>query len=180
MNQDFDQDLIVVVNKFIASVSTILGVNINNDQRLSQNLTQHLRVAIFIMKYGNDYSINQSIEVRKKYKNIYSSVLTSSIIIENHYHVSVADSELSYLCLYIEAALLRRKQQVRCILVTNLGRAQRLFTVELIKHYIPQIAEINVMSTKILSKKNISSKVLILSTEDIDSTIYKNKSNFRE
>ena len=168
MNQDFDQDLIAVVNKFIASVSTILGVNINNDQRLSQNLTQHLRIAIFRMKYGNDYSVNHSIEVRKKYKNVYSSVLTSSMIIEDHYHVSVTDSELSYLCLYIEAALLRRKQQVGCILVTNLGRAQRLFTVELIKHYIPQIAAINVMSTKTLSKKNISSKVLILSTEDID------------
>ncbi|MFD1484503.1 BglG family transcription antiterminator [Lacticaseibacillus baoqingensis] len=163
----FDSTLKGFVKQIVQSVSSILNVDLTHDKQLLEGLTQHLRSAIFRMKYGRGERNVIDPEIKAKYKEVYLSVLAMSPLFEKHYNVQITETELNYIVLYIEAALLRKQQEVEAILVTNLGRAQRMLTVEMIKHYIPQINAVNIYSKKTFLEGEHSSSPLILTTENL-------------
>lgn len=165
---EFDEDLKIFVKKLIESISSIMRVDFTKDIQLENGLVQHLRSAIFRMKYGQEANKIGNLQIKKMYKNIYLSVLATSPLFEEHYGVQITENELNYIVLYIETALLRKQQKVDAIMITDLGRAQRLLAVESIKHYISQIEDIQIVSKATYLKKKIASNKIIFSTETIN------------
>lgn len=166
---EFDNDLNIFVTKLVDSISSILDVELFSDKQLIDGLVQHLRSAIFRMKYGRFQKNISDNEIKNKYKEVYLSVLATSPLFEEHYGIQITETELNYIVLYVEASLLRRQRRLETVLVTNLGRAQRMLTIEMIKHYIPQISAIHVLSQETFaSKRNDLNYRLVLSTERLD------------
>lgn len=163
----FDDDLVAFVDKLIQLVSSILRVSLTNDDQLRDGLIQHLRSAIFRVKYGRNIRHTNNLAIKSKYKNIYLSVLATSPLFEEYYGIQITEDEIDFIVLYVKAALLRKKDKIDVTLITNLGRAQRMLTVEMIKHYIPQINEVDIISSNTFSTliQTANKKTLFLSNE---------------
>lgn len=162
----FDEDLKCFVCSLVDSISSILNEDLRDDQQLIDGLVQHLRSAIFRMKYGRFERNSSDNEIKNKYKKIYLSVLATSPLFEEHYGIQITETELNYIVLYVEAALLRKKRKFDTILITNLGRAQRMLTIEMIKYYVPEVSAIHVLSQDTFEQKKKSLNYhLIVSTE---------------
>ncbi len=165
----FDEDLRCFVMSLVNSISSILNVHLQSDNQLIDGLIQHLRSAIFRMKYGRYERNSNDTEIKSKYKKVYLSVLAMSPLFEEHYGIQITETELNYIVLYIEASLLRKQQNLETVLITNLGRAQRMLTIEMVKHYIPQISTIHVISQDTFESKVPSLNYqMLLSTESLD------------
>lgn len=145
------------VNNIILSISDVLNEDLSKDKILKNDLTDHLRSAIFRMKYGQPNKMDLIKQLKESYNRVYLSVWSTSQLFEEYYDIQVTDNELCYLVLYIESALLRIKNKVDGIYITNQGLSHARYVIELIKHNIPQINSIEIVRENELipqSKKN--------------------------
>ncbi|MCW3744823.1 PRD domain-containing protein [Enterococcus gallinarum] len=121
------------VHTIISSISEILQQPLTEDKILEEELTNHLRSAIFRMKYGHKNSSELTRDLKKLYGRVFLSVWSTSQLFEDYYNVQLTEDEIAYIVLYIEAAILRNQSQVDAYLVTDRGRSQSLFATEYIK-----------------------------------------------
>lgn len=145
LKNQYDNDLLEFVHTIISSISEILQQPLTEDKILEEELTNHLRSAIFRMKYGHKNSSELTRDLKKLYGRVFLSVWSTSQLFEDYYNVQLTEDEIAYIVLYIEAAILRNQSQVDAYLVTDRGRSQSLFATEYIKKNIPEIKEIHII-----------------------------------
>src|SRR5699024_928606 len=113
-----------------------------DDQILANDLKEHLKSAIFRMRFGQKNANTMSKQLKSEYSDAFLSVWSTSQLFEQYFDIQITEDEISFIVLYVEAALMRRKKTVKAILCSNLGRSQSFFVAELIKKNIPSISEI--------------------------------------
>lgn len=133
------------INHLIISISDVLGVDLRDDQILANDLKEHLKSAIFRMRFGQKNANTMSKQLKSEYSDAFLSVWSTSQLFEQYFDIQITEDEISFIVLYVEAALMRRKKTVKAILCSNLGRSQSFFVAELIKKNIPAISEIEII-----------------------------------
>lgn len=160
-NQDLH--LLKFVDACIKNISMILEEDLTKDDLLRQELAQHIRAAIFRMKYGQKNTMNLSKVIKEEYNRVFLSVWSTSQLFEEYFNVQVTEDELSYIVLYIEAALLRIQKVVTIFLVTDQVKSQSVFIKEYVKQQIPEIRDIIILRKEDLNEKEINQSELIIS-----------------
>ncbi len=112
-----------VLEKFINLLSTHFNVDLNADEELKINLSNHLRPAIRRMKYGISSENPLLDSIKAKYTDIYIAVMTNIDKIEESENIFFDSNELGFICLHVVCALNRSKRirSVKAILLCDEG-----------------------------------------------------------
>lgn len=112
-----------VIDKFIHLLSTHLNVNLNDDQELKVNLSNHLRPAIRRMKYGISSENPLLDRIKATYTDIYIAVMTNIDKIEESENIYFDANELGFICLHVACAVSRSKRirSVKSVLLCDEG-----------------------------------------------------------
>lgn len=149
------------VDELIDIVADVLQVDLGNDPILKKDLTEHLRSAIFRMKYSKNNITSLSKQLKAEYGKVYLSVWSTSQLFEEYYDIQVTENEISYIVLYIEAALMRIRNKVDLLYVTDQTRSHSSFVVETIRHHIPEVEQIRIVRNSDTSKKVYDRQIAI-------------------
>lgn len=149
------------VEELIEAVSDILQIDLRTDLILKKDLTEHLRSAIFRMKYSKVNNTSLSKQLKAEYGKGYLSVWSTSQLFEEYYDIQVTENEISYIVLYIEAALMRIKNEIDLLYITDQTRSHSSFVVETIKHHIPEVENIKIVRNSETSKKIYDQEIAI-------------------
>jgi activator of the mannose operon (transcriptional antiterminator) len=165
LNDGYSKKLRSLVVDIIQTVSQVLEEDLTNDKILKEELIQHLKSAIFRIRYGekNPYSISS--QIKNEYKDSFLSVWSTSQFFEEYFDIQVTEVELGYIALYIQASRMRKNKHVDISFVTNKGRAQSIFLAELLKEKIPQISSINIIRVEDIGDINDHNQIVISNSE---------------
>lgn len=158
------------VSKVIFLVSDVLGIDLTTDNILMTDLMEHLKSAIFRMKYGKNKSEEISKQLKQNYNKVYLSVWSTSQLFEEYYNIRITESEVSYIVLYIESALMRRQNEIEVIYITDQSRSQSHFVAEILKQNIPKINNVKIIRN--MNKNRMNSTMCVYVTDyEIDEDI---------
>ncbi len=163
----FDCKLEEFVKRLIISISEILSEDLSNDKLLQKELEEHLKSAIFRLKFGQKYISNVSKQLKIEYKRVFLSVWATSQLFEEYYSVQITENEIAYIALYIESSLLRKKNKVEAVLITDLGKSQSLFIVDTLKRDILQLGEIQIIRKEEIEIKDLQNKIVLSTVAEV-------------
>lgn len=184
-NISFPQQNMEVLEKFINLLSIRLNIELSNDFELKQNLINHLKPAIYRMKYGM-ISENPLLEqIRLNYTDIYMAVITTIEDLEYMENIFFDSNEIGYICLHIIAAINRptNKKKIRTALICNEGLSIEIFLKNVIESYFNEIIINDIFRENTIKNLDDSLYDLILNTTShhIDSQhVLKISTNFTQ
>jgi len=155
----YDAKLIDFTNELIEMASTILSSDIQDDYILKNSLLNHLRSTIFRMEYGKPSSNSLLYFIKKEYKHLFRQMWSTSVLFEKHFNFKITEDELGFICLYIQAALDRKEQDYKLLIISNHPNSMLQFLIQKINKVYPEIREIKVTGShdfNILKYNNFS------------------------
>lgn len=166
--RDYDKKIKEFVNKIISVISNIMNVDMTIDNELYFGLLNHIRPAVFRMKFEKHSTANLTNFIQEEYRKTYRVSWALSVLFEEYYSIQISSTELSYITLYIQASLDRLEPPFSILLVTELGMGLNQMFCNKIKLTIPKIKEIKIMSLHDLNYNDCRSFDLIVTTSQLD------------
>lgn len=163
----YDNELIEFVDKLLLVIGNILDVDFSSDRKIKESLIVHLRPTIFRLRYGTPQK-NALIDfIKKEYKHVFRASWAISILFEEYYSIQITEDEIGYIVLYIQAAIERRKQKYKIVIVTNSNMGHVQLMKERIWKVIPEIKELLIVSTHDFKLYNYSDADIIISYKEM-------------
>lgn len=162
--RDYDKKIKEFVQRIISVVSNIMNVDLTMDHELYYGLLNHIRPAVFRMKFEKHSTANLTSFIQEEYRKTYRVSWALSILFEEYYGIQISSTELSYITLYIQASLDRLEPPLTILLITELGMGLNQMFCNKIKLAIPKIKEIKILSLHDLDVGELAGYDLIIST----------------
>ncbi len=128
--EEADPMVVNMAREIIRITEEVLGVNLSGDRELLLGLVLHLRPAINRLQHGMSLRNPMLDKIKDNYFNVFGAAWASSIVFENYLDIEVTEEEIGYIALHLGAALERKKQQTKALIVcgSGLGTSQLLAT----------------------------------------------------
>ena len=166
----YDEKLKAFVTHIIAVVGEVLNIDLTKDSELYYGLLNHIRPAIFRMRFDKQTANTMSKFIKEEYKQMYRVSWALSILFEEYYGINISSTELSYITLYFQVSLERLSRPVKLALVTELGMGLNQLFVNKIKASIPKVERISIVSLHDFDKSMLEQYDLIVTTADLSVT----------
>lgn len=140
----YDAKLIDFTSELIDMASRILEVDLTQDVTLRNSLLNHLRSTIFRMEYGKATSNSLIYFIKNEYKHLFRKMWSTSVLFEKYFNFKITEDELGFICLYIQAALERKKQEYKLLIISNQSNSTSQFMIQKIQKMYPEIMEVKV------------------------------------
>ena len=164
----YDKKLKQFVHKIISVISDIMNVDLMDDNELYYGLLNHIRPAIFRMKFEKHSTKELTNFIQQEYKQTYRVSWALSALFEEYYDIKITSTELSYITLYIQTSLERRMRPLEIALVTELGMGLNQMFCNKIRMSIPKIDEIAIFSYHEVKIDVVGKYDLIVTTSKLD------------
>lgn len=105
--------------------------------------------------------------IKEEFKETFRVSWALSILFEEYYGINISSTELSYITLYIQAALERISKPVKLVFVTELGMGLNQMFCNKIKLAIPRVENIDILSLHEFHKSTLDQYDLIVTTSDL-------------
>lgn len=130
-----------ILTEFIRKVSDKLNTDLTQDTELRLNLANHLRPAIRRLRYGVPSENPLLNRIRYDYSSVYITVMMTIDEIELAENIYFDTNELSYICMHIVAALLRKERlnSFSVLLIDDNGLSSQMYTKTLIEHQFKEL-----------------------------------------
>ncbi len=142
----YDVKLYQFTQELIETVSNILGLDLTEDTILQENLILHLQSTLFRIKYGNLANNELLFHIKSEYKKVFRATWSLSFLFERYFDIKITDDELGFICLYIQAALERKENSAKILIVSNQSRSSSQLIVQKIKCVVRYLKEIKLVS----------------------------------
>lgn len=163
---EYDSKLKAFTKDVIATMSVVLGEDLTEDVQLYEGLLQHLRPAVFRLRYGYE-KVDELLDyTRQEYKNVFRAAWSTSTLFESYFNVNVTADELLYITLYVEVALERKKRSLRGILVVQANDIHAQLTAMKIQKAFPRIVKLEPVSVQNFVPELLKENDFALVTED--------------
>lgn len=166
----YDDQLMKFVDRLLTVIGNIMNVDLVSDQKVKESLIVHLRPTIFRLRYGTPQSNNLIDFIKKEYKNVFRASWAISILFEECYNVQITEDEIGYIVLYIQAAIERKTHQYKAVLLTNSNMGHTQLMKERIRKVVPEIANLEFVSTHDFKLENYSDMDIIISSKEMKTT----------
>lgn len=163
----YDEKMKEFIRKIISVISEILNVDLTEDKELYYGLLNHIRPAIFRMRFEKHSTKPLTDFIKEEYKDTFRVSWALSILFEEYYGINISSTELSYITLYIQAALERISKPVNLVFVTELGMGLNQMFCNKIKLAIPRVENIDILSLHEFQKSTLNSYDMIVTTSDL-------------
>lgn len=164
----YDEKLQEFIRRIIMVVSGILNVDLTKDNELYHGLLNHIRPAIFRMRFEKHSTESLTNFIREEYQQIYRVSWALSILFEEYYGINISSTELSYITLYIQSSLDRISVPVSMALVTELGMGLNQMFCNKIKMAIPKVEKISIVSLRDFNYSILEQFDLVVTTSSLE------------
>lgn len=154
-------------DQLLTSWSEQLGVPFMKDEELKKSIYAHLCPSITRFRHNIPNENPLMPEIHDLYKHTLAVVKNSIHCIEERFHCTVSDDEISYLALHLAASLERLKKPLRTILVTHEGTAAAAILKQKLIHQINEIDIVDQESFLSIHHCDLTGIDLIISTIEI-------------
>lgn len=163
----YDEKLKTFITRIISVVSDVMNVDLTKDRELYYGLLNHIRPAIFRMRFEKHSTKTLTNFIKEEYKQTYRVSWALSILFEEYYSINISSTELSYITLYIQSSLDRMSQPVKMALVTELGMGLNQLFCNKIKISVPKVEKISIISLHDFEEKMLNQYDLIVTTSSL-------------
>lgn len=164
----YDEKLKEFIHKIISVVSDILNADLTGDEELYYGLLNHIRPAIFRMRFEKHSTDTLTDFIKEEYKDTFRVSWALSILFEEYYGINISSTELSYITLYIQAALERTYKLLKIALVTELGMGLNQMFCNRIRMAVPRIESISILSLHEFKTEILKQYDLIITTSKLE------------
>ncbi len=164
----YDEKLKEFIHKIISVVSEILNADLTGDEELYYGLLNHIRPAIFRMRFEKHSTDTLTDFIKEEYKDTFRVSWALSILFEEYYGINISSTELSYITLYIQAALERTYKLLKIALVTELGMGLNQMFCNRIRMAVPRIESISILSLHEFKTEILKQYDLIITTSKLE------------
>lgn len=167
MLKDYDLKLEEFVSKVIDVVSNVTNVDLTNDEGLYRGLLIHLKPTIFRMRYERIHSNELTGYIKIEFKQTLRVSWLISVLFEEYFGLKITEDELSYIALYIQAALDRNSSPITTLLVSDASMGMNQMILDKLKRSCDEIKEVRISSIHDFNLRDYDDVHLIITTKKL-------------
>ncbi|WP_440895103.1 BglG family transcription antiterminator [Amphibacillus sp. Q70] len=169
----YDEKLEKFTKECIELIGNILNVNLSQDEILLRGLLLHLRPVLFRLKYRRNTENSLLPTIKHEYQTVFMAVWAISPLFQKYYGFQITEHELTYISLYIQAAVERNQTPLKLLLVSHLPRSHNQLIINRIELNFPSLGKPEVISRHRLTDEYIKNFDIIFVTQLLDRFIDK-------
>lgn len=165
--KEYDQKLETFVKKLISVVSSVMDIDLTKDTVLFHGLLIHLKPTIFRLRFERPYSNELKGYIKSEYPQTMRVSWIISILFQEYFELKVTEDELSYIALYIQAAIDRNSKPLDAVLVSVSSMSINQMMCDKIQRSNHKIRSIKVVSFHDFKIENFANEKLIITTKKL-------------
>ncbi|MDF2791780.1 MAG: hypothetical protein K0S80_4882 [Neobacillus sp.] len=164
------EEYIHLVEEIIQKMSSVLKVDLSNDQKLFEGLVSHIIPMIYRLRMGITVKNPLLTEIKDEYSVMLGVSWFVTAVIEETFEVHLTEDEVAFIVVHFQAALERNSSYKRVLIVCPNGIGTSELIANKVKHVLPALCLIEVVPIDKLYQMNIDSVDFIISAIPIRNT----------
>lgn len=157
-----------IVDSLLARVSESLNINFSGDEKLGNQLRNHIPPMIYRLRAKNKIENPFTSRIKTEFSLTFNVIWVVLSEYEKELGISFNEDEIAFLTIYFQAAIERAKMNRRILVVCQMGIATSELLINRIKNVLPSLDTLEAASVMELDEIDLDSFDLILSTINID------------
>ncbi|MGG5369631.1 hypothetical protein IGI67_001239 [Enterococcus sp. AZ196] len=158
----------VIVERLLARVSAALNIDFAGDQKLEEQLKNHIPPMIYRLKTNNKTENPFTTQIKNEFSLTFNVIWVVLSGYEEELGISFNEDEIAFLTMYFQAAIERARMNRKILIVCQMGIATSELLINRIKSILPSLDTFEVASVAEVEQLAIDEYDLIISTTKID------------
>ncbi|MBP1042414.1 transcription antiterminator [Vagococcus sp. BWB3-3] len=157
-----------IVTSILESVSESLSIDFTQDEKLEEQLKNHIPPMIYRLKLNNTTENPFTSHIKNEFSLTFNVIWLVLSEYEKELAIVFTEDEIAFLTMYFQAAIERARINRKILVVCQMGIATSEFLINRIKNKVPSLDTLEVASVPELGHINLDSFDLIVSTIKIN------------
>ena len=161
---DYIQNIEQQVNKLIERVSSLLSLDLTEDNHLKLMLSNHISKMIFRLR-NQIYITNPALEeIKKQYSSLFNVVWIASRDLSKYYEVNISNEELAFIVIHFQLAIEKIVKPFNVVVICQNGIATSELIMSKVHKIFDSDAKIININVREIDFYDLSNIDLIIST----------------
>lgn len=157
-----------IVEQLLSKVSESLSINFSSDQKLEEQLKNHIPPMIYRLKSNNKTENPFTSQIKNEFSLTFNVIWVVLSEYEQELGINFNEDEIAFLTMYFQAAIERARMNRKILIVCQMGIATSELLINRIKNVIPSLDTFEVASVPELEQINLDDYDLIISTIKVE------------
>ena len=158
----------VIVERLLSRVSAALNINFASDQKLEEQLKNHIPPMIYRLRSNNKTENPFTSQIKNEFSLTFNVIWVVLSEYEQELGISFNVDEIAFLTMYFQAAIERARMNRKILIVCQMGIATSELLINRIKNVLPSLDTFEVASVAELEQMPLNEYDLIISTIKVD------------
>lgn len=158
----------VIVDQLLNKVSAALNINFSSDQKLEEQLKNHIPPMIYRLKSNNKTENPFTAQIKNEFSLTFNVIWVVLSECEQELGISFNEDEIAFLTMYFQAAIERARMNRKVLIVCQMGIATSELLINRIKNVLPSLDTFEAASVPELEHTDFDQYDLIISTIKVD------------
>ncbi|MEO1771620.1 BglG family transcription antiterminator [Candidatus Enterococcus ferrettii] len=158
----------VIVDQLLAKVSEALNINFSSDQKLEEQLKNHIPPMIYRLKSNNKTENPFTSQIKNEFSLTFNVIWVVLSEYEQELGISFNEDEMAFLTMYFQAAIERARMNRKILIVCQMGIATSELLINRIKNVLPSLDTFEIASIPELEHTDFDQYDLIISTIKVE------------
>lgn len=158
----------VIVERLLSRVSAALNINFASDQKLEEQLKNHIPPMIYRLRSNNKTENPFTSQIKNEFSLTFNVIWVVLSEYEQELGISFNEDEIAFLTMYFQAAIERARMNRKILIVCQMGIATSELLINRIKNVLPSLDTFEVASVAELEQMPLNEYDLIISTIKVD------------
>ena len=158
----------VIVERLLSRVSAALNINFASDQKLEEQLKNHIPPMIYRLRSNNKTENPFTSQIKNEFSLTFNVIWVVLSEYEQELGISFNEDEIAFLTMYFQAAIERARMNRKILIVCQMGIATSELLINRIKNVLPSLDTFEVASVAELEQMPLNEYDLIIYTIKVD------------
>ncbi|MBU5363493.1 BglG family transcription antiterminator [Enterococcus raffinosus] len=157
-----------IVERLLSRVSAALNINFASDQKLEEQLKNHIPPMIYRLRSNNKTENPFTSQIKNEFSLTFNVIWVVLSEYERELGISFNEDEIAFLTMYFQAAVERARMNRKILIVCQMGIATSELLINRIKNVLPSLDTFEVASVAEMEQMVLNDYDLIISTIKVD------------
>lgn len=157
-----------IVERLLSRVSVALNINFASDQKLEEQLKNHIPPMIYRLRSNNKTENPFTSQIKNEFSLTFNVIWVVLSEYERELGISFNEDEIAFLTMYFQAAVERARMNRKILIVCQMGIATSELLINRIKNVLPSLDTFEVASVAEMEQMVLNDYDLIISTIKVD------------
>ena len=129
----------VIVERLLSRVSAALNINFASDQKLEEQLKNHIPPMIYRLRSNNKTENPFTSQIKNEFSLTFNVIWVVLSEYEQELGISFNEDEIAFLTMYFQAAIERARMNRKILIVCQMGIATSELLINRIKNVLPSL-----------------------------------------